>query len=85
MTSAVTTNSNITVEQVADVVRAVVPDLEGPIDPAARLGAELGVDSLSVVDIVVMVEQVFGVSIDDSEFDKFQSVQDIFDLVQRRR
>lgn len=85
MTSAVTTNASITLEQVSDVVRTVVPDLQTPIDPTARLGAELGVDSLSIVDIVVMVERVFDVTIDDSEFDKFQSVQDIFDLVQRRQ
>jgi acyl carrier protein len=74
-----------TLEQVSDIVVAVVPDLEGRIQPTARLGAELGVDSLSIVDIVVKVEQAFGIAIHDNEFDKLQSVQDIFDLVLQRQ
>jgi acyl carrier protein len=85
MTSVVTTTAGITLDQVSDVVLAVAPGLDAPIDPAARLGADLGVDSLSIVDIVVKIEQVFGITIDDSEFDRFQSVQDIFHLVQQRQ
>lgn len=74
-----------TLEQVSDIVVAVVPDLEGRIQPAARLGVELGVDSLSLVDIVVKIEAAFGIAIEDNDLDGLHSVQDIFDLVQRRQ
>ncbi|WP_326553349.1 acyl carrier protein [Micromonospora sp. NBC_01813] len=74
-----------TLEQVSDIVVAVVPDLEGRIQPTARLGVELGVDSLSLVDIVVRIEAAFGIAIEDNDLDELHSVQDIFDLVQRHQ
>ncbi|WP_432828483.1 acyl carrier protein [Dactylosporangium sp. CA-092794] len=79
------TTTITTLEHISDIVVEVVPDLEGRIQPTARLGAELGVDSLSIVNIVMKIEQVFGIAIDDNEFDQLQSVQDIFDLVLQRQ
>lgn len=79
------TMTTVSIEQVRDIVVDVVPELEGQIRPTDRLGTDLGVDSMSLVDIVMKVEKHFGISIEDNEFESLQTTQDIFDLVQRRR
>jgi acyl carrier protein len=75
----------ISIDQVRDIVVEVVPELEGQIQPTDRLAAELGVDSMSLVDIVMKVEKYFGISIEDNEFESLQSAQDIFNLVLQRQ
>jgi acyl carrier protein len=46
--------------------------------------AELGVDSLTRVELVAAVEARFGVSVDDEAAASFGRVQDVLDLVSGR-
>jgi len=75
---------NTTLEKVNGIVLDVLPDLGGTIDPEARLGRDLGIDSLSVVDIIVKVEKAFEITVDEEELAQVESIQDIVDLLARR-
>ncbi|WP_117213441.1 acyl carrier protein [Allorhizocola rhizosphaerae] len=72
---------NPALEKVRVIIRENFSEVEGDITPLDRLSADLGIDSLSLVDILFKVEKEFGVAIDDSDIEKIESVQDILDLV----
>ena len=42
---------------------------EGMVTPEARLAADLGADSLDMVEILMAVEEVLGITIPDESFD----------------
>jgi acyl carrier protein len=49
----------------------------------ASLTADLGIDSLSMVEIVVASQDKFGVEIPDEELRALRTVQDVVSFVQR--
>jgi acyl carrier protein len=69
-------------------IRLVMVDQWG-VDPVrlereCKLGADLGVDSLDVIELVMAAEEEFNVEIPDDEIDgrmTDQTVGDIFDVV----
>jgi acyl carrier protein len=78
----------LTKENVAeDICRIIVtarPRLAGLINPKTRLTPELGVDSLAFIEVVIGIEEEFGISMGDMEdFDaeRLVSVEDLADLV----
>ncbi len=59
-------------------------------DPAGigrgtRLRADLGLDSLSLIDVAVAAEDEFGVRIPDEDLERFETVGDVVDHVHRAR
>jgi acyl carrier protein len=50
-----------------------------------RLREDLGLDSLSLVDIAVAAEDAFGISISDEKLERFQTVGDVIDCLGRSR
>ena len=56
------------------------------IDSDASLIDEYGVDSVSLLELVVGLEEAFGIMIEDSDFDvrNFSSVANLRDFVQAR-
>ncbi|WP_330172403.1 acyl carrier protein [Streptomyces sp. NBC_01498] len=74
-----------TLERVRDIVVYVLPEFEATIAAGDRLEQDLGVDSLSLVEILVQVEKRFDVTLDDSEMIDVESVQDILDIIERRQ
>lgn len=46
------------------------------VSPNARFDKDLGLDSLDVVELVMALEEEFGVEIPDAEADKIASIQD---------
>ena len=65
-------------EILADVARIVPAD----ITPRARFD-DLGIDSLTMVDVVVAAEDRFGLVIPDDEWARFETVGDASAYVQR--
>lgn len=56
------------------------------LEPNAMLGKDLGVDSLDLVELVMGLEEEFGVEIPDDEIDGRlcdQTVRDVFDVVSK--
>ncbi|AQU65067.1 acyl carrier protein [Streptomyces niveus] len=71
-------------ERVREIVVYVLPEIQADITAGDRLEADLGIDSLSLVEILVQVEKRFFLTLDDSEMIDVESVQDILDIIQRR-
>jgi len=65
-----------TLESIAEVKRANVTRDK-------RLREELGLDSLSLIDVAVATEDAFGIRIPDEELEHFQTVGDAIDYIQR--
>jgi len=73
-----------TLAKVSEIVLEQAPDVEVAIGPTHRISQDLGIDSLTFVDILVKIEQVFDIEFSDRELATVQSVQDILDLVEQK-
>ncbi len=51
------------------------------IVPEASLVEDLGADSLTVVELVMSMEEVFDIDIDDEDAEKLVTVQDAIDYI----
>jgi acyl carrier protein len=61
----------------ADVVATTVGVDPGRVTADTRLDEDLGVDSLTLVDVVVAIEDRFGLVIPDDDWSRFHTVADI--------
>lgn len=57
---------------------------EEEISPDARLKEDLGVDSLDLVDIVVIVEKVFGFKINPEEMTNVKTLSQFCDYIESK-
>ncbi|MGC5033724.1 acyl carrier protein [Micromonospora sp. DT229] len=73
-----------TLEKVSEIFLEEAPEVEVVIGPNLRFSQDLGIDSLTFVDILVKIEKVFEVEFSDNELASMQSVQDILDLVEKK-
>lgn len=48
---------------------------ESAITPQAHFTRDLGLDSLDAIDLVIQLEQTFGISIPDEDYEKLTTVQ----------
>jgi acyl carrier protein len=44
---------------------------------------ELGLDSLEIMDLIVLLEEKFGTSIDDNQFDNIACIGDLVQLLEQ--
>ncbi len=75
-------------ENVADKVKAIIADKLG-VDPAkvvdeARFVDDLGADSLDTVELVMALEEEFGVEISNEEGQEIQSVKDAVSFIEKK-
>ena len=54
------------------------------IEPDASLTKDLGIDSLDVVDIVVIIEQVFSVKIKGEEMKDVKTLGNFYDFIEKK-
>lgn len=54
------------------------------IQPSANLMKTLDLDSLDIVDVVVMVEKHFGFTMKKEDFKSINTFQDFYDFVSKR-
>jgi acyl carrier protein len=59
------------------------------VDPAkvtrdARFGDDLDADSLDLVELVMALEESFNITVDESELEGIETVEQAFDLVQSK-
>lgn len=55
----------------------------GDITPAASFVDDLGADSLDRVELIMALEEAFGIEIPDEQAEKIVTVQDAVDYVQK--
>ncbi|GAA3849351.1 hypothetical protein GCM10022243_14140 [Saccharothrix violaceirubra] len=69
------------VNAISTVIRELIPEYEGDIDLSSNF-EEMGVDSLSRVDLVVALEREFSVTIPDSVLAELTTVGDLVAFVE---
>lgn len=70
---------------VADQVKKIIVDQlgvsEDEVKPEASFIEDLGADSLDLTELIMAMEEEFGVEIDDDDAQKIMKVQDAIDYV----
>jgi acyl carrier protein len=71
-----------------DFKQCAVEVLQVPAEkvvPDARFDKDLDADSLDLVELVMALEEKFDISVDESELEGVETVQQAFDLVNSKR
>lgn len=78
----------MTREEIDEKIKTfLVEDLEideEKIAPEAKLHDDLGIDSLDLVDIVVLVDRTFGFKIEGKEMQNVQTLQQFGDYIESK-
>jgi acyl carrier protein len=76
----------MTVEtKVRKVISEKIPDIDmEDVVPEASLIEDLGADSLTIVELVMSMEEVFDIEIDDDAAEGLLSVQDVIDFIKAK-
>ncbi len=76
----------MTVEtKVKKVIAEKIPDVDiEDIVPEASLIEDLGADSLTIVELVMSMEEVFDIEIDEDDAEKLITVQDAIDFIKAK-
>ena len=73
-----------TFDKVADIIATTLSVDKKSVMPAATL-QDLGADSLDLVEIVMKIEEEFGIEINDEVIEKLENVQDLINYVHELR
>ncbi|KAF8622915.1 hypothetical protein AX15_006676 [Amanita polypyramis BW_CC] len=77
--------SGLSQDAIKERVLNVFKDFEkvdpAKLSPSASLAKDLGLDSLDAVEVVLAVEEEFGIEIPDAEADEIQTVQQAIDYI----
>jgi acyl carrier protein len=57
---------------------------EGQVVATAKFGDDLDADSLDLVELVMALEEEFDITVDESELEGIETVQQALDLVQSK-
>jgi acyl carrier protein len=76
----------MTVEtKVKKVIAEKIPGIDiEDIVPEASLIEDLGADSLTIVELVMSMEEIFEIEIDDDDAEKLLTVQDAIDFIKSK-
>lgn len=85
MQEEITTNAMTTKEDIVRIVNGfLVEDFEIPVEkliPTARLREDVGIDSLDVVDVIISVDEKFGVRLTNQEMASLRTLDDFYNLI----
>ena len=70
-------------ERVKQIVIEQLGVEEGEVTPTASFVDDLGADSLDRVELVMTLEETFGIEIPDEAAEKIATVQDAVDYIQK--
>lgn len=71
------------VEKVKQIIAEQLGVDEGEVTPSASFVDDLGADSLDQVELVMALEEAFGVEIPDEDAEKIRTVQDAIDYIDK--
>ena len=72
-------------EEVMEMVADQLGEDAGNITPESKFQADLKVDSLDLVELVMAVEDMFGISVPDEDYEKIVSVGDAITYIDAKR
>lgn len=72
-------------EQLQAVIAEKLSVEVSKITPEASFIEDLGADSLDLFEVVMGIEDAFGVAIDNEELDQIKTVQDALDYIEKNR
>lgn len=52
------------------------------IKPESELSSDLGINSIELADLVMLCEEKFDITIDDSDIGRFVTIQDVVDYLE---
>ena len=73
-----------TFEKVRDVVVEQLGVKEGEVKSEARFVEDLGADSLDTVELVMAIEEEFGIEIPDDDAEKAKTVGDVVEYINKK-
>ena len=71
-------------EQVKEIIVEAINVDEDLIVPEAKLQEDLGIDSLSAVELAMELENAFDIRIEDYALANLKTVQDILNIVENK-
>jgi acyl carrier protein len=75
---------NTIIEKVNEFLINEIEIEQDLLTPNALLNKDLGIDSLDVVDIVVIIEQVFGVKIKGEEMKNIKTLGEFYNFIEEK-
>ena len=73
------------IEQVKDIICEKLSVSAEDVVPEASVVDDLGADSLDLVEMIMAMEDKFGINIADEEAEKIKTVQDAIDYVKAQK
>ncbi|MEO1942002.1 MAG: acyl carrier protein [Campylobacterales bacterium] len=70
-------------DEVRKVIKEQLNISEDEIKPESKFVEDLGADSLDIVELMMSLEEKFGIEIPDSEAEKMETVQDVVEYIQK--
>lgn len=70
--------------KIKEIIMDKLGTSEEKITPEASFRNDLGADSLSQVELMMELEEVFGVDIEDEEAEKIETVKDAIDYIETK-
>jgi len=71
-------------EKVKKIVAEQLGVEESEVVPKASFTDDLGADSLDLVELIMAMEEEFGIKIEDEEAEQIKTVQDTIDFIKNR-
>ncbi|EHJ47854.1 acyl carrier protein [Solidesulfovibrio carbinoliphilus subsp. oakridgensis] len=74
---------------VAEKVKEIIVDQlgvdAGEVNPEAKFVDDLGADSLDLTELIMAMEEEFGVEISDEDAQQIQKVQDAISFIEKKK
>ncbi len=73
--------------KLAEIMKLAMPnpDINGEtVNEAADLAADLGLNSVGVLYVVIGIEEMFGIRFDDVGFGDFTTLGDVIDYIEKK-
>lgn len=72
-------NKNELEEKLTEIIQ--IPICAFEIKPESKLQEDLGIDSLDAIELVMYIEEEFDIEIEEAQFIKLTTFQDLLDYV----
>ena len=74
-----------TAERVKDIVVEQLGVSADQVAPEAKFVDDLGADSLDTVELIMALEEEFGIEIDDEDAEKLQTVDEVIKYIENNK